>query len=70
MTNYTDIMLEGTVSFIRRSVTTKGRKYETHYVYIPTGIAKDSAYPFAPGERAHITVDTKNQRLIIEKEKQ
>lgn len=36
-------------------------------IYIPVELAVDSAFPFRIGDKIKITIDTKNQRLLINK---
>lgn len=60
-------MKEGTVKFVKRVVTSKGKKYNTLFMYIPKAVSQDSAFDFKPGEKAKIIIDDKNKRLIIEK---
>ena len=35
------------------------------YVYIPASVRDDSQFPFKPGEKVNVTIDSK--RLVIEK---
>lgn len=35
-------------------------------LYIPQGIARDSAFPFESGERVIVTIDRMNKRLVVE----
>ncbi len=64
--NYTPNMLEGEVTFTKKTITSKGHKYNTYFIYIPTNIALDSGFGYKPGDKARIRVDSKN-RIIIEK---
>lgn len=43
---------------------------EAHVVYVPADITKDSQYPFKTKEKVNVTLDPKNQRLIVTKVKQ
>ena len=45
----------------------KGRVYEKTWVYIPTDVANDTAFPFKPGERVLVKIDIENKRLLIER---
>ncbi len=36
-------------------------------MYIPTDVAKDSAFPFMYDDEVVVRIDRKNKRLIIEK---
>ncbi len=61
-------MIKGQGTFLIRTTTAKGRKYDTYYIYIPTDVATDGLCPFKPGEKVQITIDAQNHRFVIEKE--
>lgn len=51
-------------------ISNKGSdKYPSIYIYVPAGVAKDSAFPFnwKEGENVIVKIDKENNRLIIEK---
>ena len=58
-------MIQGTGKVINRPTKTGGKSYDKFFIYIPTNVAKDSAFPFKPGEEVLIRIDKK--RLVIEK---
>ena len=58
-------MLEDIGRFINRPTRTGGKTYDKFFVYIPTSVAKDSAFPFRPGEEVLVRIEGK--RLVIEK---
>ncbi|AEA47515.1 hypothetical protein Arcve_1513 [Archaeoglobus veneficus SNP6] len=60
-------MIQGIGKFINRPTKTGGRTYDKFFIYIPTNVAKDSAFPFKPGEEVVIRID--GDRLVIEKTK-
>ncbi len=39
-------MLEGVGKVINRPTKTAGKTYDKYFIYIPTIVAKDSAFPF------------------------
>jgi len=60
-------MLESESKIVNRPTTTAGKQYDKLYVYIPTEVAKDSAFPFKANDKVRIRIDTANNRLVIEK---
>jgi hypothetical protein len=60
-------MLESTSRLLNNPTQTAGKKYDKYYIYIPTDVAKDSAFPFKVDETIKIRIDPQNKRLIIEK---
>ena len=60
-------MLEGESRLLNRPTQTAGKLYNKYYIYIPTDLAGDSAFPFKEDEKIKIKIDPKNKRLIIEK---
>jgi len=60
-------VLEAKSKLINRPRTSKGKHYDAVFVYIPTDVAKDSAFPFKYDDEVVIRIDQKDKRLIIEK---
>jgi hypothetical protein len=60
-------MLESESKLVNRPTQTAGKSYDKFYVYIPTEVAKDSAFPFKPDDKVKVRIDVANNRLIIEK---
>ncbi len=60
-------MLEAESKIVNRPSTTAGKLYDKLFIYIPTDLAKDSAFPFAADEKIKIRIDKENNRLLIEK---
>ena len=60
-------MLEGKGKFINRPTETGGKKYDKFFIYVPTEVARDSSFPFKPGEAVRVRIDPSSERLIIEK---
>lgn len=48
----------------RRSVS-KGREYTRVWIYIPTKVSEDTAFPFKVGEPCEVEIDLKRNLLII-----
>lgn len=46
--------------------TSKGEKiYSKYWIYVPTGVAEDKAFPFKPGQKLLITI-TESKRVMLE----
>jgi hypothetical protein len=60
-------MLESLSRLLNNPTQTAGKKDDKYSIYIPTDVAKDSAFPFKVDEPIKIRIDPQNQRLIIEK---
>mgnify|MGYP005637541117 CR=1 FL=1 len=60
-------VLEGRGKFINRLTRTGKKLYDRFFIYVPTEVARDSLFPFKPGEPVKIRIDPENRRLIIEK---
>ena len=58
-------MIEGVGKIINRPTKTGGKIYDKFFVYIPASVAKDSAFPFKPGEEVIVRIE--GNRLVIEK---
>jgi len=58
-------MKVGRAKLINRPTTTKGKKYDKFFVYIPTYVARDKDFPFKIGEELVIRIE--DGKLIIEK---
>ena len=59
------MMLEGVGKVINRPTKTAGKIYDKYFIYIPTSVAKDSAFPFRPGEKVVVRIE--GDKLIIKK---
>jgi hypothetical protein len=60
-------MLESESKLVNRPTQTAGKLYDKYYIYVPTEVAKDSAFPFQANEKLKVKIDLENKRLIIEK---
>ncbi len=63
-TYYDNNMIEGYGKFLNRKTITRGKKYDSFFIYVPAEVARDSANPFKPGAKVKIKID--NDRMIIE----
>lgn len=62
-------MLEGKGAFINRPTKTGGKLYDKFFIYVPTDVARDSSFPFNVKDELTISIDKKNNRLMVEKAK-
>ncbi len=53
----------GTV--IGRSSVSKGRVYTRLWIYVPTKVSDDTAFPFRIGEPCMVELDLNRRRLVI-----
>ncbi len=60
-------VLEGNSRLLNRPRTSKGKRYNAIFVYVPQDVAKDSLFPFKPDEDVVVRIDVRNKRLVIEK---
>jgi hypothetical protein len=63
-----DTMLEGRSKIINRSRKSKGKQYDSIFIYIPSDVTKDSTFPFRSDDEVTVRID--KNRLIIEKAEQ
>jgi hypothetical protein len=62
------MVIERTGKFInRRTRMANNKAYNRFFIYVPTDLAGDSAFPFKEGDEIIIKIDSKKRRLIIEK---
>lgn len=59
-------MLKGTGKIMNRPTKTGGKLYDKFFIYIPSDVSKDSAFPFEDGEK--VSIRLKNGKLVVEKE--
>lgn len=60
-------MIEGKSTLMNRPSMSKGKMYDKFFVYIPSEVARDSAFPFEHGDEVLVKIDAKNKRLIVER---
>jgi hypothetical protein len=56
---------EGTGKFINRKSTTAGKKYDSFFFYCPSELARDTSFPFRPGDKVKFKME--GDKIIIEK---
>lgn len=61
-------MRKGKGRFFNRPTTSKGKKYDKFFMYIPTEVARDTNFPLKDGDR--IEVEIKDKTLIIRRAKE
>jgi len=59
--------LEGVGKVVERTTKSKGKKYKKVWIYIPSQIANDSAFPFQAGEKVKIKINLKRRMLEVSK---
>jgi hypothetical protein len=62
-------MLESESKIINRPSTTAGKQYDKLFIYIPTDLSKDSAFPFQPNEKIKIKITQKKKKEKYKKTK-
>jgi hypothetical protein len=50
---------------IGRKSVSKGRQYERIWIYVPTKVREDTAFPFKVGDPCLIQLDTERRQLLI-----
>lgn len=59
------LVLKGKGKFINRPTKTGKRIYDKFFIYVPTELARDSAFPFRQGDLLELEVDRKRRELRI-----
>jgi len=59
------LVSKGKGRFINRPTKTGGKTYDKYFVYVPTEIARDSAFPFKDGDEVEIEIDRKRKGLLV-----
>lgn len=60
-------MLKGKGRIINRPTKTAGKDYDKFFVYLPTNLVRDSAFPFKVGDAVVIRIDRENNILTVSK---
>ena len=60
-------MIEGTGKFVNRPTKTGGKNYDKFFIYVPVEVARDSLFPFEPGEEVNIRIDRNMEGLLVTK---
>jgi hypothetical protein len=55
----------GVGTIIGRRTKTAGKEYLRIWIYVPTKISEDSAFPFKAGDPCEIDLDIKEAKLVI-----
>lgn len=50
---------------IGRRTVSKGRQYLRVWIYVPTKVSEDTAFPFKVGEPCEVEIDAKRKGLVI-----
>ncbi len=61
-------MQKGKGRFFNRPTVSKGKKYDKFFIYVPTEVARDTAFPFRHGDR--IEVEITGNTLTVRKAKE
>ena len=59
------MVLEAETTISTSTATVKGKKYRRLYLYLPTILTNDSAFPFKEGDKVKVRIEGK--RLVVEK---
>lgn len=51
--------------FINRPTKTGAHTYDKFFIYVPTEVARDSAFPFREGDEIDIQIDPRGRRLLV-----
>lgn len=62
-------VLEGKGRFINLKRKTANKLYDNFFVYVPVEVARDSSFPFKPGEALTIKVEKGRNRVVLERAK-
>jgi len=67
---HVDIHGENNMGLEGEGLVTKSKTSATHYVTIPSWIARDSQFPFKAGEKVKVTVLPDEGKIIITKKRE
>ena len=56
---------KGIGTIIGRKSVSKGREYSRIWIYIPTKVSEDTAFPFKTGDPCLVEIDTKKKHLQV-----
>ena len=59
------LVLKGEGRLINRQTKTGEQVYDKFFIYVPTEVARDSAFPFKSGDLLRIDVDPKRKELRV-----
>ena len=60
-------MLEGKTRLVVTATKVGDRTYDRFLIHVPSKIARDSQFPFGPGEALNIDVDPKLEAIVLSK---
>jgi len=60
-----DITKRGIGTVIGRRSASKGREYVRVWIYVPTKVSEDTAFPFKIGEPCEVEIDTDEKALMV-----
>ena len=60
-------MIRGKGRFVNRPGVSKDKEYPKYFIYVPIEVARDSSFPFKEGDEVEVTIEPKNNRIVIEK---
>lgn len=55
----------GVGTIIGRKSVSRGREYTRIWIYVPTKVSEDTAFPFKIGEPCLVEIDTKKECLLV-----
>ena len=55
----------GVGTIIGRKSVSKGKEYARIWIYVPTKISGDTAFPFEIGDPCFVEIDEKKQQLLV-----
>jgi len=55
----------GVGTIIGRKSVSKGREYARIWIYVPTKVSQDTAFPFEIGMPCLVEIDKEKERLIV-----
>jgi hypothetical protein len=55
----------GVGTIIGRKSVSKGKQYTRIWVYVPTKVSEDTAFPFSIGMPCHVQIDEEKQQLVV-----
>mgnify|MGYP001095596297 CR=1 FL=1 len=61
------MVLKGKGKFINRRTPGYGKIYDRFFIYVPTEVARDSAFPFKPG--TVVDLEIRGDTLVVRKMK-
>jgi hypothetical protein len=62
-----ELARSGVGTIIGRKTASKGKEYARIWVYIPTKVSEDTAFPFKMGAPCTVEIDEKRDQLIVKR---